>query len=92
VREAQFVQEALDRIVVRYVAGPGFTPYSAGVIVERLRDRMGDVGVALEPMAEIPRSAGQKLRSVICNVPAAEREAVLRPHGDRPLPSTPAVP
>lgn len=92
VREAQFVQEALDRIVVRYVAGPGFTPYSAGVIVERLRERMGDVDVALEPMAEIPRSAGQKLRSVICNVPAAEREAVLQPPRDRPLPTSPAVP
>lgn len=78
VREAQFIQETLDRIVVRYVAGPGFTADTGRVIIERLRERMGDVQVELEDVAEIPRPRGQKLRSVICNVPAAERDAVLR--------------
>jgi phenylacetate-CoA ligase len=78
VREAQFVQEALDRIVVRYVAGPGFSADTGRVIVERLRERMGDVQVELVEAAEIPRSRGQKVRGVICNIPAAERDAVLR--------------
>jgi phenylacetate-CoA ligase len=90
VREAQFVQEALDRMVVRYVAGPGFTAETGQVIVQRLRERMGDVRVDLEAVATIPRPHGQKLRSVICNLPAAEREAALRqPHLGDPVAPTP---
>ncbi len=83
VRQAQFVQETLDRIVVRYVADPGFNEESAGTIDRRLRERMGDVQVVLEEVAEVPRTPGQKLRSVICQVSAAEREAVLQPQRDR---------
>ena len=78
VRQAQFVQETLDRIVVRYVAGPGFDAESAGTIIQRLRERMGEVQVELSEVAEIPRTTGQKLRSVICNVSPAERDAVLQ--------------
>lgn len=78
VRQAQFVQESLDRIVVRYVADPGFNAESAGTIIQRLRERMGEVQVELAEVAEIPRTTGQKLRSVICNVSPAERDAVLQ--------------
>jgi phenylacetate-CoA ligase len=83
VRQAQFVQETLDRIVVRYVADPGFSAESAATIALRLRERMGDVQVELEEVAEIPRASGQKLRSVICNVSQPEREAVLQLQRDR---------
>jgi hypothetical protein len=38
---------------------------------------MGDVQVVLQEVTEIPRSANGKIRSMICAVPAAEREAVL---------------
>ena len=89
VRQAQFVQESLDRILVRCVAGPGFTAESRQTIVERLRTRMGDVQVVLEDVTEVPRSSNGKVRSVICNVSASEREAVLRRHRDQhPLPAT----
>ena len=71
VRQAQFVQESLDRMLVRYVAGPGFTPESGRTIVERVRERMGEVQVVLEQVDEVPRAANRKMRSVICNVPAA---------------------
>jgi phenylacetate-CoA ligase len=77
VRQAQFVQESLDRILVRYVQGPEFTVESQQTIVERVRSRMGDVQVVLQEVTEIPRSANGKIRSMICAVPAAEREAVL---------------
>lgn len=83
VRQAQFVQETLDRIVVRYVADPGFNADSSATIALRLRERMGDVQVELEEVAEVPRTSGQKLRSVICNVSPAEREAVLQLQRDR---------
>jgi phenylacetate-CoA ligase len=83
-RQAQFVQETLDRIVVRYVADPGFDAESAATLALRLRERMGDVQVELAEVAEVPRTSGQKLRSVICNVSQAEREAVLQLQRDRP--------
>jgi phenylacetate-CoA ligase len=83
VRQAQFVQETLDRIVVRYVADPGFNAESEGTIIQRLRERMGDVQVELAEVAEIPRTMGQKLRSVICNVSPAERDAVLQQQRER---------
>jgi len=93
VRQTQFVQESLDRILVRCVAGPEFTAESKQTIVDRVRARMGDVQVVLQEVTEIPRSANGKVRSVICEVPAAEREAVLRGHPDRqPLPASQAAP
>lgn len=85
VRQAQFVQESLDRIVVRYIADPGFNTGSGETIVRRLGERLGTVQVELEEVAEIPRSTGQKLRSVICNVSPAERDAVLQQLRDRAL-------
>ncbi len=85
VRQAQFVQESLDRILVRYVAGPGFTAESRRKIIERLRSRLDGVQVVLQDVAEVPRSVNGKVRSVICNVPAAERDAVFRMQRDRQL-------
>ena len=82
VRQAQIVQDALNRVRVRYVPAPDFTAESGRTVVERLRSRMGDVQVLLEEVKEVPRTASGKERGVICNVPAAEREAVLRMHRD----------
>jgi phenylacetate-CoA ligase len=76
VRQAQFVQETLGRVVVRYVPGAGFSGDSARAIIKRLRERLGEIDVVLEQVAEVPRGAGQKLRSVICNVSTEERAAV----------------
>jgi hypothetical protein len=45
---------------------------------------MGGVQVVLQEVTEIPRSANGKVRSMICLVPAAEREAVLRRQRDQP--------
>ncbi len=77
VRQAQIIQETLDRIRVRYAPAPEFTAETGRTVVERLRQRMGDVAVTLEAVDEIPRTANGKLRAVICNLPAAERDAVL---------------
>lgn len=69
IREAQIVQETLDRIRVNYVPTPSFTSYNEQVIVQRVKDRMGDIEVVLEPVAEIPRGSNGKFRIVICKIP-----------------------
>jgi phenylacetate-CoA ligase len=76
VREAQIIQEELDRVRVRFVPAADFT-WAAGVsIVERLQARMGPVEVRLEPVDEIPRTANGKFRAVICRLPAAQKETL----------------
>lgn len=65
IREAQIIQEALDRVRVRYVPEPHFTAQSGESITKRLQARMGAVQVILEPMNEIPRTANGKFRAVI---------------------------
>lgn len=69
VREAQIIQERLDLVRVRYTPDPEFNHDAARSIIERLRARMGDVEVTLEPVSEIPRGASGKFRAVICNLP-----------------------
>jgi len=71
--EAQIVQESLDRVRVRYVPAAGFDAASSRSISERLRDRMGDVDVVMEPVDRIARTATGKLRAVICNLPPDQR-------------------
>jgi len=75
-REAQIIQETLDRIRVRFVPAPTYTPETEHILVERVRERMGDVEVALERVGTIPRAANGKFRAVLCNLPAPEREAL----------------
>jgi phenylacetate-CoA ligase len=70
VQEAQIIQEALDRVRVRYVPASGFTPDAAYAIVERLQARMGSVHIVLEEVGEIPRAANGKFRAVISRITA----------------------
>lgn len=78
VREAQIVQETLHRIRVRYVAAPAFTAAAGRTMVERLRDRLGNVQVILEEVAEVPRGANGKFRAVVSEVEPAELRRVMR--------------
>jgi phenylacetate-CoA ligase len=73
VREAQIIQESLDRVRVRVVPAPEFTPKAGKAIARHLRARMGDVAIVLEPVAAIPRGANGKVRAVICRIPPEER-------------------
>src|SRR5690606_35944237 len=78
IREAQIIQEALDRIRVRYVPADGFSEADARSIVERLQQRMGDVEVILEATDAIPRGPNGKFRAVICQLSPEERERISR--------------
>ncbi|HEX9579699.1 MAG TPA: hypothetical protein VF970_01205 [Gemmatimonadales bacterium] len=77
VREAQIVQETLDRVRVLVAPAPRFTAHDARRIVERLRDRMGPVTVTLEYVEAVPRTAGGKVRAVVCALNGGERAAAL---------------
>jgi phenylacetate-CoA ligase len=74
--EAQIVQESLSRVRVRVVAGPEVDDAALQPICDRLRDRLGDVEIVLERVDRIPRTARGKFRSVICELPDHEREAM----------------
>jgi phenylacetate-CoA ligase len=77
VREAQIVQESLDRIRVRYAPAPEFTAAWGEEIAARLRERMGAVEVVLESVQAVPRSANGKLQAVRCELEPAERARAL---------------
>ncbi|PYP55616.1 MAG: hypothetical protein DMD44_14615 [Gemmatimonadetes bacterium] len=68
VRQGQIVQESVRRIRVRFVPTPAFTEVAGRTLVARIRDRLGDVDVVLEPLAELPRTAAGKVRAIVSNV------------------------
>lgn len=72
--EAQIVQEALNRVRVRYVPAPNFTPAAALSIAKRVRERLGSVDVVLEQLDQIPRERNGKFRQVICKLSKEERD------------------
>jgi len=76
VREAQIVQEALDRVRIRYVPAINFTSDTAILMIQRLQERMGAVEVLLEKMDEIPRERNGKFRSTICLIPDQEKKCL----------------
>ena len=72
--EAQIIQESLQEIVVKYVPAASFNQTDAKELSNRIRERMGDVQVKLEKVAQIPRTERGKFRAVVCKLPQAERE------------------
>jgi phenylacetate-CoA ligase len=74
IREAQIVQTRLDQFTVRYVPAGTFTELHKKLLVSRLKERLGEVQVTLESLAEIPRTSNGKFRAVMCNLPALEIE------------------
>ncbi|MFZ5447037.1 MAG: phenylacetate--CoA ligase family protein [Thermodesulfobacteriota bacterium] len=71
--EAQIIQESLDLIKIRIVPALGFSEAATGLIVDRLRERMGQVDVLVEQVSEIPRGAHGKFRAVVCNLSDEEK-------------------
>ncbi|HYE74172.1 MAG TPA: hypothetical protein VEF04_12615 [Blastocatellia bacterium] len=68
VHEAQIIQESYSRIRVRYVPTEAWHQRNGNDLISRLRERMGNVEVVLEPLSEIPRLANGKFRAVICQI------------------------
>jgi phenylacetate-CoA ligase len=72
IREAQIIQESLDRVRVRYVPATDFNVAAGRSITERLRQRMGCVEVVLEAVDQVPRTANGKFRAAICQLTPEE--------------------
>lgn len=69
VREAQIVQEEIDRVRVRVVPGAEFGARTEEELKRRLRQRLGEAAhVDVERVKEIERGAGGKFRAVISRV------------------------
>ncbi len=65
VREGQIIQESLHRIRVKVVPSDGFDEHDIEDIRSRVQQRVGDVEVIVEPVAEIARSKAGKFKAVI---------------------------
>jgi phenylacetate-coenzyme A ligase PaaK-like adenylate-forming protein len=72
-REAQIVQESIDELVVRLVVAKGFSSRHAQELLNRLRDRVGNMHVRLERVDSIPRAANGKFRAVVSKLSQRER-------------------
>ena len=68
VREAQIIQEDLARIRVRLVPAEGYDQKCGKTIIERLKDRVGDIEITVETVDSIPRSINGKFRAIINKV------------------------
>jgi phenylacetate-CoA ligase len=65
VREAQIIQQSLDRIQVRYVPENGFDVLAQQTIRHRLIERLGPVQVDFEAAEWIPRGPNGKFQAVV---------------------------
>jgi phenylacetate-CoA ligase len=74
--EAQFVQESWQRLSVRFVPASGYTNRHGREVARRLRERVGDMEIELEPVDHIPRSPTGKLRGVISKLAPSDEASV----------------
>lgn len=74
IREAQIIQENMNRIRVLIVRSHGYSQRDGDSIVRRIRKRVGDIEVILEYVDSIPRTTNGKFRAVVSHVtnPKAE--------------------
>jgi phenylacetate-CoA ligase len=75
VREAQVVQETLDRLRVLYVPAPGFSERTREEMAAEIRGQMGPVEVLFEEVTAVPRGPNGKFRMIVCRVRLEERTA-----------------
>ena len=80
VREAQIIQETVDKLRVRIVPASGFSGQSERSITDRLYARMGKIEIAVERVDAVPRGANGKFRAVISNLSKEERELSKNAH------------
>ncbi len=68
IREAQIVQESLQRLHVLVVPAEGYTAQTEKELRHRLLERVGEMEVDIEVVHSIPRGANGKFRAVISKV------------------------
>ena len=74
IREAQIIQEDREHLRVLYVPTEAYREHDGAMLVARIRDRVGEMDVILEPVDEVPRTANGKFRAVISRLPAETKK------------------
>jgi len=74
IREAQVIQDAIDAFRVDVVPAGGFNADDVKLIAQNLRVHVGNVGVKVECVPSIPRTAAGKFRAVICRLSPEEKD------------------
>ena len=76
--EGQVIQETLDLIRVRVVANERFTDYDVRELTRRVAsERLGDLDVVIERVAEIERTTRGKFQAVVNKLPREVVEQAL---------------
>ena len=66
--EGQVVQEERERFMLKVVPACGFGEKDRAALIERLRQRVGDVRISVELVDSIERTAAGKFRPVVSKV------------------------
>jgi phenylacetate-CoA ligase len=77
VRQSQIIQERADFLRVLVVPAAGFDDGHERTIAGRIRERLGEIEVAVERAPAIQRTSNGKLRAIVSRLTPAERAAVL---------------
>ncbi|MBN1453574.1 MAG: phenylacetate--CoA ligase family protein [Anaerolineales bacterium] len=75
-REAQVVQEELDRFSILVVATDEFDEGEAKKIEHNMHLHVGEVKVEIKQVADIPRTRSGKFRAVLCKLPEEIKAAI----------------
>jgi len=78
IREAQVIQEAIEAFTVVVVPTNQFNGDDVRLISNNLRLHVGNVGVTVQRVAAIPRTAAGKFRAVICRLTPEEKRRLAR--------------
>jgi phenylacetate-CoA ligase len=76
IKEAQVVQESVQRFVVRVVPSDHFTNHDVARIEQNMTKHVGNVQVVVVAVPNIERSVSGKFRAVICKLSPVEIAAV----------------
>ncbi len=71
IREAQIVQPAVDRLVIRVVPDDDFGPVHETALIVHARERVGpDLSITVERVATLPRTSRGKLQAIVSELDA----------------------
>jgi len=74
IREAQVVQEKLNRFVIKLVPAEGYCDEDSERLKQNMRLHVGDVQTEIELVDAVPRRASGKFQAVVCKLSPAEIE------------------
>jgi phenylacetate-CoA ligase len=73
IKEAQVIQEQLDRFTILVIPSSGFGDQEIEKIKSNMKLHVGEVATIVKLVPNIPRSSSGKFRAVICNLPPEKK-------------------